>query len=114
MESSPLQLICKRFARCQEAAPAPRQPEIREVIPLAEMERDAIVNALKRTGGATAETARLLGIGYSTLYRKIKLFGLESMLPRLRLAAYKTRVRSTGTVTRSFQGSDTTRDAAVS
>lgn len=50
--------------------------ETRVVIPLAELECRAIVNALLYTGGDTTRTARLLGIGRTTLYRKINKLGL--------------------------------------
>jgi len=38
---------------------------------LADMERQAIVDALHKTDGNKMETARILGIGLRTLYRKI-------------------------------------------
>ncbi|MGF1447744.1 MAG: sigma-54-dependent transcriptional regulator [Pikeienuella sp.] len=44
--------------------------------PLAELERAAISRALTLYGGRMSETARRLGIGRSTLYRKIDEFGL--------------------------------------
>jgi DNA-binding NtrC family response regulator len=39
---------------------------------LAEMERCAVMNALRVTGGNMAAASRLLGIGKATLYRKVK------------------------------------------
>jgi two-component system response regulator HydG len=36
------------------------------------MERRAIVHALRETGGDKLAAARLLGIGKTTLYRKLK------------------------------------------
>jgi len=42
------------------------------VIPLAELERRAIINALEYTKGDRAVAAHLLGIGRTTLYRKLK------------------------------------------
>src|SRR5271170_4440848 len=42
------------------------------VIPLAELERRAIMNALDYTKGDRAIAAHLLGIGRTTLYRKLK------------------------------------------
>jgi DNA-binding NtrC family response regulator len=48
------------------------------VIPLAELERRAIVNALEYTRGDRAIAAHLLGIGRTTLYRKIKEYALAS------------------------------------
>jgi DNA-binding NtrC family response regulator len=43
-----------------------------ELVPLAEMERRAIVHALRQTDGDRLAAARLLGIGKTTLYRKLK------------------------------------------
>jgi DNA-binding NtrC family response regulator len=42
------------------------------VIPLAEVEKRAILHALEATGGDRAVAAALLGIGRTTLYRKLK------------------------------------------
>jgi len=46
------------------------------VIPLPELERRAIVNALEYTKGDRAVAAHLLGIGRTTLYRKLKEYRL--------------------------------------
>lgn len=48
------------------------------VIPLIELERRAIVNALEYTKGDRAVAAHLLGIGRTTLYRKLKEYQLAS------------------------------------
>jgi two-component system response regulator HydG len=45
--------------------------------PLSEIERWAIEQTLQLTGGNREETARILGIGARTLYRKIKEYGLQ-------------------------------------
>ena len=42
----------------------------------ADDERAAIVSALEQTGGALAQSAELLGMGRTTLWRKLKLYGL--------------------------------------
>jgi two-component system response regulator HydG len=44
--------------------------------PLSEIERWAVSQTLQLTGGNREETARILGIGARTLYRKIKEYGL--------------------------------------
>ncbi len=49
-------------------------PDTDEVIPLEELERRAIVRALRETGGDKLAAARLLGIGKTTLYRKLKMY----------------------------------------
>jgi transcriptional regulator with PAS, ATPase and Fis domain len=51
----------------------PRPP----VIPLSEVERQAIIGALEYTRGDRAVAAHLLGIGRTTLYRKLKEYQLE-------------------------------------
>lgn len=45
-----------------------------ELLPLDELERRAIFRALKETGGDKLAAARLLGIGKTTLYRKLKQY----------------------------------------
>lgn len=47
-------------------------PDTNELIPLAEIERRAVLHALRETGGDKPAAARLLGIGKTTLYRKLK------------------------------------------
>jgi two-component system response regulator HydG len=41
------------------------------------MEREAILQALETTEGDRVRAARLLGIGKSTIYRKLKEYGIE-------------------------------------
>src|ERR1019366_7979724 len=52
---------------------SPRSP----VISLPESERHPIAHALAATRGQRGKTARLLGIGRTTLYRKMKQYGIE-------------------------------------
>ena len=52
-------------------------------IPLLELERRAIANALEYTKGDRAVAAHLLGIGRTTLYRKLKEYQLASYSPFL-------------------------------
>ena len=57
--------------------PEPAQPApFQAIIPLVELERRAIVNALEYTKGDRAVAAHLLGIGRTTLYRKLKEYHL--------------------------------------
>jgi transcriptional regulator of acetoin/glycerol metabolism len=44
---------------------------------LDELEKAAIEKALKRHGGNLSDVARQLGIGRSTLYRKLEQYGLR-------------------------------------
>ena len=49
--------------------------------PLHVLEQRAIYKALGETSGDKYKTARILGIGKTTLYRKLKEYGLDSSLP---------------------------------
>lgn len=51
-------------------------PQNAPIIPLMELERRAIMNALDYTKGDRAVAAHLLGIGRTTLYRKLKEYQL--------------------------------------
>ena len=48
-----------------------------EVLTHAEAERRAIVRALRHTGGAKKEAAKVLETSRRTLYNKIRAYGLE-------------------------------------
>ena len=52
--------------------------ESNELTTLEEMERRFILRALRETNGDKLAAARLLGIGKTTLYRKLKQYGPES------------------------------------
>jgi DNA-binding NtrC family response regulator len=60
------------------APPVPIPQNTSSVIPLAELERRAILNALEYTKGDRAIAAHLLGIGRTTLYRKLKEYNLPN------------------------------------
>ncbi len=55
--------------KTHDAAPS------QEIVPLAVKERNAIFDAIRVTNGDKLEAARLLGIGKTTLYRKLKEYG---------------------------------------
>jgi two-component system response regulator HydG len=46
------------------------------VTPIAELERQAILDAIRLLNGDKLEAAKLLGIGKTTLYRKLKEYGI--------------------------------------
>jgi len=46
---------------------------------LADMEKDAILDALRKCGGNKSEAAKLLGIGLRTLYRRLEKFAPEAL-----------------------------------
>jgi two-component system response regulator HydG len=47
------------------------------ILPLAELEKQAILDALQQLNGDKLMTARALGIGKTTLYRKLKEYGIS-------------------------------------
>jgi len=55
-----------------------RLPGNDELLPLDELERRAIFRALRETGGDKLAAAKLLGIGKTTLYRKLKQYEMQS------------------------------------
>jgi two-component system response regulator HydG len=52
------------------------RPAASRIVPISELERRAILEALARLNGDKLEAARLLGIGKTTLYRKLKEYRL--------------------------------------
>lgn len=54
-----------------------RTPARDETLPLEELERRAILRTLRETGGDKLAAARLLGIGKTTLYRKLKQYNMD-------------------------------------
>jgi transcriptional regulator with PAS, ATPase and Fis domain len=53
-------------------------PQNDELLPLEELERRAILRALREAGGDKLAAARILGIGKTTLYRKLKQYKTEA------------------------------------
>jgi two-component system response regulator HydG len=47
------------------------------IVPLAEIERQAIISTLEQLNGDKQMAARLLGIGKTTLYRKLREYGIS-------------------------------------
>ncbi len=68
----PAQLSPVRGARGADAA----HSALTEVLPLAEVERQAIVRALEASANNVMQAAQSLGINRSTLYRKLKKYDL--------------------------------------
>jgi DNA-binding NtrC family response regulator len=50
-----------------------------QVTPLAELERQAILGAIRSLNGDKLQAAKLLGIGKTTLYRKLKEYGIADL-----------------------------------
>jgi DNA-binding NtrC family response regulator len=51
------------------------------ILPLAQQEKEAILETLRKLNGDKILAARLLGIGKTTLYRKLKEYGINSPEP---------------------------------
>jgi DNA-binding NtrC family response regulator len=58
-----------------------RAPEKDEILPLEELERRAILRTLRETSNDKLAAARILGIGKTTLYRKLKQYHMEHAEP---------------------------------
>ncbi len=79
---------CEELERLAAAVSDPAAimpPPIRRqsILPIEELERRAIAEALATTHGDRARAALLLGIGRTTLYRKLKRYRLGAMNSRL-------------------------------
>ena len=70
----------REFVSGQVFAPQAESPSFgaagRGIIPLADVERRAIMEAIEYTKGDRTVAAAMLGIGRTTLYRKLKEYGL--------------------------------------
>jgi DNA-binding NtrC family response regulator len=56
-------------------------PDKDELLPMEELERRAILRTLRETGGDKLAAARMLGIGKTTLYRKLKQYQMGQAEP---------------------------------
>ncbi len=60
------------------AAPRKGLPNgVSAVTPIAELEKQAILRTIRKLNGDKLQAAKLLGIGKTTLYRKLKEYGIE-------------------------------------
>ncbi|HEY6466861.1 MAG TPA: helix-turn-helix domain-containing protein, partial [Candidatus Acidoferrales bacterium] len=57
---------------------AEKLPQSGEILPLAELERRSILRAMRESGGDKIAAAKVLGIGKTTLYRKLKEYEEKS------------------------------------
>ena len=78
-----LQSLGARFAALKSGAQPIGEAAILASGPqtLADRERQAIVETLQDTSGKLAETARRLGISRTTLWRRLKTYGLDGFRP---------------------------------
>jgi DNA-binding NtrC family response regulator len=77
----PTQLQDFRLHSWRSAPAAAAEEKAADVTPLADLERQAILDTLRQLNGDKLTTARLLGIGKTTLYRKLKEYGIGEPLP---------------------------------
>jgi DNA-binding NtrC family response regulator len=63
------------------AGPAPAGGAVRPAIRLADAEREHVLSVLRGCAGSQAEAARALGIGRTTLWRKLRRWGVEGRAP---------------------------------
>jgi two-component system response regulator HydG len=49
-----------------------------KIIPMAELEKQTILRAIAELNGDKLQAARLLGIGKTTLYRKLRCYALQA------------------------------------
>jgi two-component system response regulator HydG len=67
-------------AQAEQDATTPRVPGgAGEIVSIAELEKQAILNTIKQLNGDKLLAARLLGIGKTTLYRKLKEYGVVDL-----------------------------------
>ena len=77
----PTQLQNFHQQKCKPATPptplGPPGASRGPVLPLAQLEKEAILDTLRKLNGDKLLAARLLGIGKTTLYRKLKEYGIN-------------------------------------
>lgn len=77
VETARSPLLGLAAAAGQSIAPDPGRSGGGPIIPLPELERREILRAIEFTRGDRTTAAALLGIGRTTLYRKLKEYGIE-------------------------------------
>jgi two-component system response regulator HydG len=72
----------QRGLEARQVVPGGQEPEAGTlgVMTLADLERQAILDAIRKLRGDKLQAARLLGIGKTTLYRKLKEYGIADPL----------------------------------
>jgi two-component system response regulator HydG len=66
------------ISQLQTCIPAGNATGSNVVVPMSELERQAILNTIAQLNGDKLKAARLLGIGKTTLYRKLKEYAARS------------------------------------
>ena len=68
----------REISQLQGSAASERGNGIAKIVPMSELERQTILNAIAQLNGDKLQAARLLGIGKTTLYRKLKEYSARS------------------------------------
>jgi len=66
----------RQVAATETVGPARTEVSTQQVISIAELEKQAILQTLQKLKGDKLMAAKLLGIGKTTLYRKLKEYGI--------------------------------------
>ena len=77
MDAAPEQMPLFQYAGKSPVIRAPVNPL--PVVPIPEAEKQAIAHALRSTGGSRSQAAELLKISRTTLYRRMKEYGMEGI-----------------------------------
>ena len=80
LKDLPSHLQEHRFQTRPESLSIAAAEERFRVVPMVELERQAILGTLRQLNGDKLRAAKLLGIGKTTLYRKLKEYGLHDDL----------------------------------
>lgn len=72
-DSAAVTLVDERVTQPAGSADRPSSP----IVSIAELEREAILNTIRQLHGDKLMAAKLLGIGKTTLYRKLKEYGIS-------------------------------------
>ena len=69
--------VVAHFYQRDEVFERNKKEESKIILPLNEMEKEAIINALDKTRGSKRKAAKMLNISERTLYRKIKEYNIQ-------------------------------------
>jgi DNA-binding NtrC family response regulator len=68
----------REISQLEGVTPAGNGNSANKIVPMSELERQTILNAIAQLNGDKLQAARLLGIGKTTLYRKLKEYSARS------------------------------------
>jgi transcriptional regulator of acetoin/glycerol metabolism len=68
----------REISQLEAATSATSGNGVSKIVPMSELEKQTILNAIAQLNGDKLQAARLLGIGKTTLYRKLKEYTARS------------------------------------